>query len=125
MTYMLYRTLNLGVVTLARAVSKDSEQDHHEQRDEDNDDRDLDCCEQETNQQYQLFQQRHNHEDQRHYCSESAKTFKNAATHKIKPRKKVLGSPLEWKRINVSSPKLRSFTGAKLSCLSRPRAGNN
>lgn len=81
-------SLDLSVVTLARTVSENSEQNHDEQRDEDDDDPDLDDREQETNQQDQFFQQRDHDEDQSDYRGNSAKAFNDAATHKLKPRKK-------------------------------------
>ena len=117
--------LDLSLFAFARAIAKDREHNHHQQRDEDYDNCDFHCRKQEAQQQDDLFEQRHHDKDQRDYCSESTKSFKNATTHKFNPVEKVLGSPFEWKRSNVAPRELCSFTGAKSSRINRPCARDN
>jgi hypothetical protein len=74
------RYLNL-FASLARTIAKDCQPNHHQEGDEDYNDADLDCREQEADQRDQLFQQRDDKKNESDDSAESAKSFKNAATH--------------------------------------------
>ena len=87
-------------------IAEDSQQNHHQERDEDYDDGDLNGHQQETDQRDQLFQQSDDKENEGNDGADSAKSLKNAATH-INSTPKVITAiqDLRSKGSGVTSPR--------------------
>ena len=87
-------------------IAEDSQQNHHQERDEDYDDGDLHGHQQETDQRDQLFQQSDDKENEGNDGADSAKSLKNAATH-INSTPKVITAiqDLRSKGSGVTSPR--------------------
>jgi len=73
------------IVSSSPAITHNREHDHHEQGDEDNDDRNLHEREQKSHQHDQLFQERHDQENESDDRAKPTENSKNATAHVFTP----------------------------------------